>query len=185
MAASATIIVKITNGTEIRRFTAQSNHLSWSSLSKNASSLFDLPMGSNLKLTYVDDEGDKITLSSDEELSEAVGLSLKNSPAVLRLTVVSTDRKKWRSITTSYDDKKGVLSWTHMSLKDVCYFAYFAPYTMEMHADLLSRCAVSPIARIQTLGATLDGRAMDCVVAGTGPMHAWINSRQHCFNALV
>ena len=60
MAASATIIVKITNGTEIRRFTAQSNHLSWSSLSKNASSLFDLPMGSNLKLTYVDDEGDKI-----------------------------------------------------------------------------------------------------------------------------
>ena len=99
--------------------------------------------------------------------------------------VVSTDRKKWRSIPTSYDDKKGVLSWTHTSLKDVCYFAYFAPYTMEMHADLLSRCAASPIARIQTLGATLDGRAMDCVVAGTGPMHAWINARQHCFNALV
>merc|ERR1719502_538278 len=38
-------------------------------------------------MTYVDDEGDTVTISSDEELVEAVNLALSISPSVLRLTV--------------------------------------------------------------------------------------------------
>jgi len=90
--ASAPLIVKISNananGTEIRRFTSQSNSLTWSALSKKAAELFDLQAASTLKLSYVDDEGDRITLSSDDELKEAVGLALKASPAVLRLSIL-------------------------------------------------------------------------------------------------
>merc|ERR1719399_1633516 len=39
-------------------------------------------------MTYVDDENDRITLSSDAELAEAAGLALSVSPAVLRLSLV-------------------------------------------------------------------------------------------------
>ena len=82
----ANLIVKVTNGTEIRRFTATSDTLTWSHLSKRCAEMFDIPKP--FKLTYVDDEGDRITLSSDDELSEAVNIALASSPAVLRLAVV-------------------------------------------------------------------------------------------------
>jgi len=92
MASSAPLIVKITNtnanGTEIRRFTSNRANLSWSAVSKKAAELFDFQAASSLKLTYVDDEGDRITLSSDDELTEAIGLALKASPAILRLNIL-------------------------------------------------------------------------------------------------
>lgn len=104
MATTATtIIVKITNGTEIRRLTAQANTLTWASLAKQSAGLFDLPR-KELKFTYVDDEGDRITISSDDELHEAAGLALKTSPAVLRLTIVVADPKPATTTSTTTTD---------------------------------------------------------------------------------
>jgi len=83
----ASLIVKISHGTEIRRFTWNNEPpRTWPALSKRVGELFELPK--HFKLTYVDDEGDRITLSSDDELSEAVNIALASSPAVLRLAVV-------------------------------------------------------------------------------------------------
>ena len=65
----ASLIVKISHGTEIRRFTWNNEPpRTWPALSKRVGELFELPK--HFKLTYVDDEGDRITLSSDDELSD-------------------------------------------------------------------------------------------------------------------
>ena len=83
---AATLIVKITHGTDIRRFTIPSETLTWAMLGKRVADSFDLA-SKPFKLTYVDDENDRITLSSDEELVEAIGLARLASPPVLRLSV--------------------------------------------------------------------------------------------------
>jgi len=91
---ASTLIVKVSNGSEIRRFTTSPETLSWKELSKRICKLFDTNMptevspSKGMKVTYVDDEGDRITVSSDVELSEAVSLALTTSPAVLRIAVV-------------------------------------------------------------------------------------------------
>jgi len=101
-----TLTVKLIRGTEIRRF-ASSSDLKWTQLSKHVGAAFDLPPAAmrNLKLTYVDDEGDVITISTDTELQEAMGLALGAKPAVLRLTValepvITTTDEKTTTTTT-------------------------------------------------------------------------------------
>jgi murein tripeptide amidase MpaA len=50
----------------------------------------------------------------------------------------STDRQIWRQqAETSYQD--GVLTIVHACDSDVVWFAYFAPYSMERHHDLIAR----------------------------------------------
>ena len=49
----------------------------------------------------------------------------------------STDRQAWRMIETRYAD--GVLEFDFTADTDLAWFAYFAPYTMEMHAALVAR----------------------------------------------
>ncbi len=89
----------------------------------------------------------------------------------------STDRKKWRMIPTRYED--GVLEFDWTGDSDVAWFAYFAPYTTEMHADLVARTALLPGMRHQTLGLTLDGQAIDSFTIGEGTKQIWIYARQH------
>jgi len=83
----ATLICKITseNG-EIRRFTAQVESVTYKAIHKRAKEMLNLDT-TPFRLQYKDDEGDLITMSTDEEMSEAVGLALSCTPAVLRLTV--------------------------------------------------------------------------------------------------
>ena len=80
-----TLIVKMTNGTDMRRFTC-TEPLTWASLSNRVKSAYELT-DQPYKLTYMDDENDCITISTNEELMEAVKLALASTPAILRLTV--------------------------------------------------------------------------------------------------
>jgi len=86
--STQTLIVKLHLGTEIRRFTV--GELNWDDLNKRIKASFDLrdDVQKSHKVTYVDDEQDVITISSNEELQEALGLAKASSPSVLRLTVV-------------------------------------------------------------------------------------------------
>lgn len=93
---------------------------------------------------------------------------------------VSTDRETWRRVPTTYAD--GVLTIAHRPDADLLWVAYFAPYSLERHADLLARCQASPLARVDRLGLTLDGRDLDRVRVGSpgpGKRRLWVIARQH------
>jgi murein tripeptide amidase MpaA len=90
---------------------------------------------------------------------------------------VSEDRVTWRMAETRYD--KGVLSWTHRCETDLVWFAYFAPYTTEMHEALVARTALQPGFAHRELGTTLDGQAIDYFRVGTGEKPVWLYARQH------
>lgn len=79
----------------------------------------------------------------------------------------SYDRKTWqRVVDANFDKASGVFSWKHNADADQVYYAYFAPYSYERHQDLVAKCAVSPVATVRSIGATLDGRSMDLVTIG-------------------
>lgn len=117
----------------------------------------------------------------------------KGQPLVLRITNaagaaypggwpgyrarVSIDRQDWRLAETSYAD--GVLEIRHTPDHDLVWFAYFAPYSMERHADLVARHASMPGVGYRELGRSLDGRAIDCLTIGDGPKPVWLYARQH------
>jgi murein tripeptide amidase MpaA len=90
----------------------------------------------------------------------------------------SVDRQDWRQeAQTSYAG--GVLSIRHMCAEDVVWFAYFAPYSMERHHDLVSRMAITAGVTHETLGLSTEGQSIDCLHIGIGPKHVWIYARQH------
>jgi murein tripeptide amidase MpaA len=93
--------------------------------------------------------------------------------------VASYDREFWFRVDTSYDGENLVIE--HNSSEDQVYFAYFAPYSMERHADLLAFAQTSERCQLETLGLTLDGQAMDCLRFGEEDARAkiWIVARQH------
>ena len=91
---------------------------------------------------------------------------------------LSTDRAQWAMVGAS-EYRDGVLSFTHRFDGDVAWFAYFAPYSMERHHDLIARMAAMPGVSHRTLGHSLDRQAIDCLDVGTGPKQVWIYARQH------
>ncbi|GHF19993.1 hypothetical protein GCM10017044_13460 [Kordiimonas sediminis] len=92
----------------------------------------------------------------------------------------SYDRDTWFRIPTTYEN--GILSFDVEPEQDSMYFAYFAPYTMERHADLIADVATSPLVMTSVLGQTLDGQDMDLVEVGYGAegrKKIWLCARQH------
>ena len=94
---------------------------------------------------------------------------------------VSVDRQTWRRAPTSFDAKSanGTLTIEVTPSVDQLWLAYFAPYSMERHHDLIARIAARPGVRADVLGHSLDGRAIDRLVLGDGPKTVWLYARQH------
>jgi len=90
---------------------------------------------------------------------------------------VSADRQNWRQTDTAYAD--GVLTITVTPEADTLWVAYFAPYSMERHHDLVARIAARPGVAYRSLGLTLDGQEMDCLTLGEGTKQVWLYARQH------
>jgi murein tripeptide amidase MpaA len=90
----------------------------------------------------------------------------------------SNDQQTWfAQAKTSYDN--GVLTIEHVCTSDVVWFAYFAPYSMERHHDLIARIAQSSLVAHVQLGASIDGQSIDCLRLGAGSKQAWFFARQH------
>ncbi|MBO9670124.1 MAG: hypothetical protein J7485_06380 [Sphingobium sp.] len=94
---------------------------------------------------------------------------------------VSEDRERWERAPSRYDAREdnGTLTVRYTMAGDVAWFAYFAPYSLERHADLVAQAASCPGVTLRQLGTTLDGRAIDCLEMGTGDKPVWIIARQH------
>ncbi len=89
----------------------------------------------------------------------------------------SEDRDAWRRVPTSYAD--GVLAIRVTPRSDNLWIAYFAPYSMERHHNLIARMASRPGVRYASLGRTLDGQEIDYLSLGEGPLAVWLYARQH------
>ena len=92
--------------------------------------------------------------------------------------VMSLDREEWVRIQdTSYAD--GVLAMKLTPPQDVVWIAYFAPYSMERHHDLVTQTAALAGVEYASLGKSLDGQDMDCLTIGEGALSVWLYARQH------
>jgi murein tripeptide amidase MpaA len=88
-----------------------------------------------------------------------------------------TDADSWyRNQETHYTD--GQLCWEHVHIKSgSVFFSYFPPFSYSRHLGLVSRC--SQLATVESLGQSLDGREIECIIHGSGKTVCWIIHRQH------
>ncbi|HBR96830.1 MAG TPA: hypothetical protein DD979_05565 [Gammaproteobacteria bacterium] len=95
--------------------------------------------------------------------------------------VASYNRRDWFRVETHYDGQ--TLSIHHQSKHNAVYYAYFAPYSMERHADLIADLQASPRVSLDVLGRSLDGQDLDLlrVAEGeeAGKKSVWVIARQH------
>lgn len=89
----------------------------------------------------------------------------------------SYDRKTWFRVPTEYE--AGHLIISHTPSEGAVYYAYFAPFSMERHADMVAEAALLEGVDLRELGHSLDGRALDCLEVGEGDKHVWVIARQH------
>jgi murein tripeptide amidase MpaA len=94
---------------------------------------------------------------------------------------VSEDRQYWGRAPSSYDKStgNGTLTMRYTPTSDIVWFAYFAPYSLERHNDLVAEAASAPGVAYRRLGETLDGRPLDCLEMGDGDTQVWLYARQH------
>ncbi|NRA62417.1 MAG: carboxypeptidase family protein [Psychrobium sp.] len=94
--------------------------------------------------------------------------------------VASYDRQTWFRVDTHYDGEK--LTIAHTPECDSVYYAYFTPYSMERHHDLIANAQLSELVEYIHLGSTLDGQDMDLLKIGEegeGKKVCWLIARQH------
>ncbi|WP_448582868.1 M14 family metallopeptidase [Thermaurantiacus sp.] len=94
---------------------------------------------------------------------------------------ISADRQIWRAAPTSFDsnEEEGTLTIRVTPESDHLWIAYFAPYSIERHHDLVARMAILPGVRARVLGSSLDGQPIDCLEMGEGEREVWFYARQH------
>ena len=90
---------------------------------------------------------------------------------------ISYDREEWTRTDTDYKD--GVLTIRVTPAAGSLWVAYFAPYTMERHHDLVAAIAAHPDVEYRSLGQTLDGQELDYFRIEGGPLQVWLYARQH------
>ncbi len=94
---------------------------------------------------------------------------------------VSEDRALWARTNTAWEPEvdAGTLTIRHTPAGDIAWFAYFAPFSMERHHDLIAESATCEGVTHRTLGTSIDGQPIDCLEMGEGAKQVWLYARQH------
>ena len=94
---------------------------------------------------------------------------------------VSEDREYWGRASSSFDKDAdgGTLTIRYTPASDIAYFAYFAPFSMDRHHDLVAEAAACEGVDHRTLGHTREGQPIDCLELGEGTHQVWLYARQH------
>ncbi len=91
--------------------------------------------------------------------------------------VASYDRQDWFRLPTRYDGENLIIE--HQPEADVMEVAYFAPYGLDRQRDYLAHLQGRDGVALDVLGESCDGRALDLVMTGEGPLSCWFLGRQH------
>lgn len=94
--------------------------------------------------------------------------------------VCSSDRIEWQRVPTSFDGERLIIE--HTPENDAVYYAYFAPYSLERHEQLIADALTSPLVRAESLCTTPDGHPHTLLTIGEpqeGRKRLWITARQH------
>jgi murein tripeptide amidase MpaA len=94
---------------------------------------------------------------------------------------VSEDREYWARAACAFDKDVdgGTLTIRYTPAGDIAWFAYFAPYSMERHHDLVADAAASEGVTYRCLGLSFEGQPLDCLEMGEGDKQVWLYARQH------
>jgi murein tripeptide amidase MpaA len=100
---------------------------------------------------------------------------------------VSEDRDYWARAQTRYEASVdgGTMTIRYTPSAGTCWFAYFAPYSMERHYDLIAEVAASEGVDHKVLGRSVEGQPIDCLSMGEGPRQIWFIARQHPGEAMA
>ena len=93
---------------------------------------------------------------------------------------VSYDRQTWFRTDSEYDGEE--LTIRHTAEADTIYFAYFTPYSLERHRDLIAQSQLHPRCQHQVIGKSIDGDDMDMLIIGdqdNASLKLWAIARQH------
>lgn len=93
----------------------------------------------------------------------------------------SYDREYWFRLDTDYDENldNGTLTIRHMAEGSLLWVAYFPPYSMERHHDLIASVSQLEGVSYRSLGTSLEGQSIDCLSLGEGEKQVWLYGRQH------
>ncbi|MBV7265945.1 M14 family metallopeptidase [Erythrobacter ani] len=94
---------------------------------------------------------------------------------------VSEDREYWARAASTFDKSadNGTLTIRYTPASNTAWFAYFAPYSMERHHDLVAEAATCEGVELTRLAQTLDGQPLDLLEMGEGDKQVWLYARQH------
>ena len=94
---------------------------------------------------------------------------------------VSEDRQFWARTDTTWDEgtDEGTLTIRYTPSSDIAWFAYFAPYSIARHHDLIAEAALAEGVDYSCLGTSIEGRPIDCLAMGEGKLQVWLIARQH------
>ncbi|GER27068.1 hypothetical protein STAS_02748 [Striga asiatica] len=99
MAASSSVVIKVKYGDSLRRFSAQivgdELNFTMDGLQKKILSLFSFDANAELMLTYVDEDGDIVTLADDEDLRDVVKQDLNPLRITVKVNSSSSSTPLW------------------------------------------------------------------------------------------